>query len=382
MGKSRIIAVIILIFLFSIMTGCSKNTAQKKPTENGQSSQAPTELQGISSNLDTIIAELDKKLKARNGGSMQQQIQLNPQQKAGGQQGQAGQTQGGTTSGQQTGGQTQNQTSGNQQQNNQKQGSQSASTQKQNQNSQSQGEQQGGQQQQAQGGNTTQTTTQSQQSQGSAANQAQTNTNDWSKEFQSMRDIHQNWNKLMPEAVQAGMSTEARNQFSQALDQLTQAVSSQQLESSMSAALALYKNYADMARLFSTQVPAELYQVKYEIMTAVFEASQKNWTKAEEHIPKMREQWMYLGAQAKNVDTKLLSQTEFSISDLQDAIRTKQADLIMIKGEIAMTNLNNLQNKMSNQSSGQGQMSGQNQSSSQGQNSNQGSNQTSGQGAQ
>ncbi len=365
MRKSRIIAIIILIFVFSIVSGCSKNTAQKKPAENGQSSKAPTELQSISSGLDTIITELDKKMKARNGGSMQQ-IQLNPQQKTSGQQGQTGQTQGGTPSGEQTLGQNQDQNTANQQQNNQKQGSQSASTQKQNQNNQNQGEQQGGQQQ-SQGGTSTQSTTQSQTPQGTTSTQTPTAANNWTKEFQSMRDIHQNWNSLMPEAVQAGMSTEARNQFSQALEQLTQAISSQQLEASMSAALTLYKNYADMARLFSTTVPAELYQVKYEIMAAVFEASQKNWTKAEEHIPKMREQWMYLGAQAKDVDSKMLSKAEFSISDLQDAIRTKQADLIMIKGEIAMTNLNNLQTKMSSQTSGQSQDAGQKQSSNQGQ---------------
>ncbi len=355
MRKSCMIVVFILVFILSITAGCSKNTAQKKPSENGQVNKAPTELQNISTSLDTIIAELDKKMKARNGISMQQQIKLNPQQKNG-QQGETSQAQGGTTAGQQEGGQTSEQASGNQQQNTQKQGSQSASTQK-----QSQGEEQEGQQSQTQGGTGTQSTSKNQQTQGTTATQTQT-ANDWQKEFQGMRDIHQNWNSLMPEAVQKGMSTEARTQFSQALDQLTQAISSQQLEASMSAALTLYKNYADMARLFSTQVPAELYQVKYEIMAAVFEASQKNWTKAEEHIPKMREQWMYLGAQAKDVDSKMLSKTEFSISDLQDAVKTKQTDLVMIKGEIAMTNLNNLQTKLSNQSSGQGQSSGQNQS--------------------
>jgi uncharacterized membrane protein YgcG len=191
----------------------------------------------------------------------------------------------------------------------------------------------------------------------------------------------------MPEAVEAGMTIDSRNQFNTSLEQLTQAVSKQNPTESLSAALTVYKSYADMAQLFSNSVPAEIYKVKYEVMAAVFEASQKNWSAAEAHVPKMKEYWVYVSAQAKQTDTKAVSRTEFAVMDLEKAIQSKQIETIIIKGEIAMTNLKNLETTLASQtssgSSGQSQgSSGQSGSSgsSQGGSSSQGQGGSSGQG--
>ena len=293
------------------LVGCSsKSSAEKKPSPSvGQKPKAPAELKSIATELDMLIAELDKKFKMQNMPAMQQNIQLNPQGKS-----QGGQTPGGQTQGAQSqGGQTQGA---------QSQGAQS----------------QGGQSQSApQGG------------------QSQKQATDWQKEFSSLKTIHTNWNNLMPEAVQAGMSIDSRNQFSKALEQLTQDISKQKLEDSLSAVLMVYKNYADLNQIFTSSVPAEFYQVKYETMTAIFESSRKNWTAAEEHAPKFKEHWVYFSAQAKDADPKILSRTEFAILDLEQAIKSKQMELVMIKGEIAMTNLKSLEEKLSSQPSGQGQ---------------------------
>jgi hypothetical protein len=309
----------LIIFIIGL-TGCSKGSAEKKPSNNAeQKPKAPSELKTIAADLDTIISELDKKLKQKNALPMQQNIQLNPQEKSQGEKTQEGQTQNNQS---QEGGQSQD---------------------KQSQSDQSQSEK-------SSSGQSDSSQTQSKQSQTSASQTAPNKTEaskDWQKEFERLRNIHTSWNSVMPEAVQAGMSIEARNQFTKALDQLTQEISKQQPGPSLSAALSLYKNYADMAQVFSTSIPAEFYQVKYEIMAAIFEGSQKNWTKAEEHVPKMKEHWLYLGAQAKDTDSKMLSKTEFAILDLEQAIKSKQSDLVMIKGEIAMTNLKSLEEKLS-----------------------------------
>jgi len=318
--NSRNIMVLMLIIFIIGLTGCSKGSAEKKPSNNAeQKPKAPSELKTIAADLDTIISELDKKLKQKNALPMQQNIQLNPQEKSQGEKTQEGQTQNNQS---QEGGQSQD---------------------KQSQSDQSQSEK-------SSSGQSDSSQTQSKQSQTSASQTAPNKTEaskDWQKEFERLRNIHTSWNSVMPEAVQAGMSIEARNQFTKALDQLTQEISKQQPGPSLSAALSLYKNYADMAQVFSTSIPAEFYQVKYEIMAAIFEGSQKNWTKAEEHVPKMKEHWLYLGAQAKDTDSKMLSKTEFAILDLEQAIKSKQSDLVMIKGEIAMTNLKSLEEKLS-----------------------------------
>ncbi|MDD3364971.1 MAG: hypothetical protein PHZ03_08330 [Syntrophomonas sp.] len=323
MIKSRNIVVFILIISMVSLVGCSsKSSAEKKPsTSVGQKPKAPTELKSMSTELDKLITELDKKFKQKMP-AMQQNIQLNPQGKSQGGQAQSGQSQGG-------------QSQGTQSQDGQSQGGQSQGTQS-----------QGGQ---AQGGQTQGTQSQSGQAQG--GQQAI----DWQKEFSSLKTIHTNWNSLMPEAVGAGMTIDSRNQFSTTLEQLTQNISNQKLEDSISSTLMLYKNYADLTQVFTTTVPAEYYQVKYEIMAAIFEATRKNWTAAQEHAPKIKEHWVYLSAQAKESDLQIINRTDFSISDLQQAITSKQMELVMIKGEIAMTNLKSLEGKLSSQTSNQGQ---------------------------
>jgi hypothetical protein len=334
------------------MSGCSKNTAQQKPAGNSSSEQkpkAPSELKTLSVELDQLIAELDKKMKAQEKSPLQQKSQLNPMaqnqnQSQGQEQGQS-QSQSNQGQAQQSG---QSSQSSNNQSNNQNQSSNSG---------------QGGQSQQSQ------TATSAQKSPTQGTSQSTPATTDWQKEFAGIKKIHTSWNSIMPEAVEAGMTVEARNQFNKSLDQLTQDVSQQKLEASMTSALTLYKNYADMAQIFSNSVPAEYYQVKYALMNTIFTASQQNWTSAEQMAAQARQHWAYLAAQAKDADQKAMSRADFAIMDLEQAVKNRQKDLIIIKGEIAMTNLKNLENKLSTQSGGQQNSGsqGQNQNQSQGQ---------------
>lgn len=334
MNKSRTIVALILIFCMMALPGCSSSSAAKKPADtSGQKPKAPTQLKTLSADMDSIISELDKKFKSSKMDVMQQNIQLIPQ----------------TQTGQSQSNQGQQQSQSGQSQNNQSQSEQSQNSQSQSQQSQS-SQGQSAQQSTSQAGQTNQT----QAAQGQAA--------DWQKEYSTLKNIHSTWNTLMPEAVGAGMTITARDQFDKALEQLTQDISKQKLEQSISDALVLYKNFADLTALFTTQVPSEYYQVKYETMSAIFEASRKNWTAANDHVPNIKEHWVYLSSQAKDADPKLLNQTDFALLDLERAIQNKQMELVIIKGEIAMINLKNLEEKLSSSSSDQGQSSGQSQS--------------------
>jgi len=361
MNKSRNIIVLILICCMIALPGCSKNSAAKKPgASSDQKSKAPAQLKTISTDLDTIISELDKKFKKKKMPAMHQNIQLVPQNQTqnGQSQGQTSQSQSGQS---QTGQSPTGQSQIGQTQTGQSQGDQSQSGQT---GQAKSGQSETGQSQtgQSQAGQSQAGQTQTSQGKQTPVSQAQGQDTDWQKEFSTLKNIHTSWNTLMPEAVSAGMSVSSRDQFDKALEQLTQNISNQKLEESLAAALVLYKNYADLTPLFTTSVPAEFYQVKYEIMASIFESSLKNWSAAAEHVPKLKEHWVYFSSQATQADPKLLNQTSFAISDLEKAIQSKQMELVIIKGEIAMINLKNLEEKLSAQQSEQGQSSGQNQS--------------------
>ncbi|MEN6326624.1 MAG: hypothetical protein ABFD18_10540 [Syntrophomonas sp.] len=344
MHKNKYLWVLIFISLTMMifLPACSKKqSASKKPQTSsmGQKPKAPSEIQKIQADIDMLIAELDKNIKQKKASPIEQSAQLEPQ----GQQGQQGQ-QGGSTSGNQS---QQGQSSG--QSKGQEQGGQSSA-------GQSSGQSSGGQSgQQSQSGM-----------------QAQGQENVWQKADKSLKSIHQSWNKLEPEAIKAGLQVKARDDFEKGLEDLTLNVGQQKSEESLMAAVSLYKHFAELAMVFAMPTPPDYFQVKYEIMAAITKAAKEDWLAAQKHLPNIQEHWSSLKIQAQGMDAKLLNQSEYSIHDLMDAITSEQSDLVMIKGEIVMNNLKQLETKFSKMPQGQGQGQNKGQSQSQGQSQGQG----------
>lgn len=296
----KAISICILISILLLFPGCSgknKNSAAQKPQmSSGQKPTAPQEMKTIQADLDKIISDLTQKIMSEQASSLQKNTQL-------------------TTQGEgQQGGQ-------------QSQGQQG----KQGQSDQGQSQQQGQQK---------------------SSSGSQAGAQAWQTEDTGVKDIHTNWNKMEPEAVKAGLSVTARDKFEQALEKLTMAAGQQKKEESLQAAIDLYGQYSELVRLFNMSTPPEFYQTKYEIMNAVFKAWQSDWTTAKAGIPKIQENWRHLKVQAQNIDEKLMNQTEFSIHDLEQAIQTQKIDIVLIKTDIVMKNLQQLEKKLSSKTSG------------------------------
>ncbi len=293
-----IIIVVLVIGLF--LPGCSKKDSAAKKPETSSQQKVPPEVMSILSDLEKIIAGIGKKIEGENKPVLKE------------------------SSGQSEPGQSQSAES---------QGGQ---------------DKQSGQDQSKQGGNQDQAGKQS-----SDSSDAQSKMNSWEEEGKSLKNIHRDWNTLEPEAVKAGLSITERDSFEQALDKITIEISGQKKVSSLMAAIELYGQYAKMVKVFKTPIPADFYQTKYEIMAASAEAATKEWTKAQERIPNIQKYWNSFKVQAQVKDEKLMSRTEFSIDDLVQAVNSKQIDTLIIKAEIAMSNLQALEKDLSSKKSSQ-----------------------------
>ncbi len=115
------------------------------------------------------------------------------------------------------------------------------------------------------------------------------------------------------------------------------------------AAIELYGQYANLVEQFDTPVPSDFYRLKYEIMSASAEAGQKEWNIAQERVPRIKEYWNHVKVQAKVKDENLMNCTEFSLQDLENAFKSQETDLLLIKTEIVMKNLQELEKKLSSQ---------------------------------
>lgn len=302
----RIISVCVILAILLVSPGCSsksKDSQSKKPqTSSQQKAKSPQQMKSILSDLEKIITSVDQKIKTSKESSFQKSTQIDQAQ---GQQG----------------------------------GQQSQQSGQQGQSGQGSSQDQQGQSKSQSGG------------QGGGQSSSQSQTSSWQTEDTALKNIHSNWNSVEPEAVKAGLGIPARDAFEKALEELTMAISKEKKEESLKAAIDLYGQYAELVRVFDGSIPPEFFQTKFEIMSAVQKAEKLDWSGAQKHIPNIQKYWGYLKMKSQGQDEKLMSRTEYSIEDLDQAITGKELDPVLIKAEIAMKNLQQLQKKLSSKSS-------------------------------
>ncbi len=161
------------------------------------------------------------------------------------------------------------------------------------------------------------------------------------------------------------MSTSARDNIEKSLDVLTQAVGKENTDDSLLAAITLYRDLGEVAKVLNMTIPPDFFQVKYEALSALTEASRKDWKAAESHASQIEQYWNQLRLQAGNQDSKLVERTEFSLHDIRQAIKSQSLEMAVMKGTVLVNNLKELEDAFtrpsSNQSQGGAGQNGQNQ---------------------
>ena len=306
----------LLLIILMVPSGCGqKQPASQKPqSSTSQKPKAPPEAQDMLKEITIVIGELDRKTRMAKVPSLQQTAPGGVEGGQGSQGSQSGGSsqEGGSSSG---GGQGGGSSSNGGQSQQGKEGSQKSSS----------GQSGGGQQNSA---------------------------TQWQKEMQSLKKIHESWNKLEPQAVEAGLPPSDRENFKLALNDLTIAISNQRLEESLLAAVELYGQYAGLARVFSIPTPAEFYEVQYGVMSSMAEASRGDWAAATDKITATSDPWSMLLPLAGKKDKMLAQQTDLSLKDLEDAINSEEINLVVFKGDIALNNLKTLEKQLSKSQSG------------------------------
>lgn len=291
--RSTITILIIIIITILLAPGCSsksKDSQAKKPSTSTQQ-KPPPELKSILGDIEKIIADLSKQIAMDKKPAQQMQTG----QSQSGQSGQSGQSNSGQSSQSQSG--------------------------------------------QSQSGN--------QKGMSQSSNSSKTQEDPWLKLESGLKDIHKSWNKIEPEAIKAGLSVSEIKSFEQAIEKLTLQISKQNKMGSLGDAIELYGQYANLAKVFKSPVPADYYKTKYEIMAASVEATNGEWTKALERAPKIKDYWKSLKVQAKVKDEKIISRSEFSMDDFETALNSNNLDLLIIKAEIVLENLQQIEKAMS-----------------------------------
>ncbi len=284
---------LVLFFCIYGICGCSRKPAKSSPKSPSSAKKESKNLNKLQESIESVVKEFEKVFLAQTAPLPKGQ---KPEKKASGQEGKQGEQTGGKQS---------------------SQGGQKGSSQ----NKDGQKAQQGGQMQGQQ--------------------------LDWSKVEKSVTQIHTRWNNFQSEAVKAGANLEMTDLFSSKLNELTVTLTRQQLYEGLLASNDLYDTSISFESLFKTKSPPDARRVLYNLRDATYRAlnaEEHEATKAAQNAIRL---WDTVKPQLQ--DIAILNKVEYSLKEMEQAIKEKDPNLIKIKARIGETNLQDAIKEMEKQ---------------------------------
>lgn len=219
------------------------------------------------------------------------------------------------------------------------QSSQSQQSQSQPQQSQSQS-----QQQSSQSGSDSQS---SKQSRGTQQNQSKSqNTKqkypvpDPFKEIESIiNNLHYQWNDYMPDVVKKSTDRKIPENFSMALNILTETAKSKDKSKTLDAANNLYASITDLYSLYRTKMSPEIKRMRYLIRSAILASTADDWLKADKNIKDLKPSWTMFKNTLDKEESDDSDKLDLSIYELEKVVAQKNLALADIKGRIALSNI-------------------------------------------
>lgn len=315
-GKNFILYSRILLFaaiLFGLLlAGCSKKGSQNpvpqkmSTTQEDQGDKIPDQLKGIESGIEKIF-------KILNGPSVEETDEKGEKKDQG--------KQSSKTGGQESKGETTKQQGGTQQG----------------------GTQQGGTQQK-QGTKPEEGGQQAQGEQKAPAPQ-----DPWESLAPVINNLHYQWNSYMPEAVKRGANKGVIDNFSKALNSLTNTVISKNKTNTLLAASYLYAYVPDLYYLYRTKTSPEVKRIRHYVRNAMLNAMTANWAQTETDLNSLKSSWsLYKNAISKDQQDNA-NKLDLSIYEFEKVIKDKNQPLIDIKGRVTLSNIQSLEQALEKQ---------------------------------
>lgn len=207
---------------------------------------------------------------------------------------------------------------------------------------------------------------QSKQGQEEKKDQEQKDKNPEEMLWQDIRSIidklHYKWNGYMPDAVKKGANRELIDNFSDALNKLTDSLREKNVNKTLLVASELYSCIPDFFGIYRTSNSPDIKRIRHFARSVVLSSKTGDWEHAAQYMENLKDTWdIYknsIGKEMENISGKL----DFSIYELNKVISEKNQELTDIKGRIAISNISELEKaleKGKGQEQGQGQDSGQ-----------------------
>lgn len=285
-NKNSILSVVIVIVLSIGFTGCSNQQAnpdvQQQSAENEQENEEiPDILKGIEKSIESIIFKLGGPAVDTEGEMQEQQDSLKSQK----------------------------------------------GKQDKKQEEEKQGQEQGQEQDQNQ----------------EKGNQKQKSSDIWNEISSLIENLHYQWNSYMPMIAKKGANNVLIDNFGNALNNLTNSLSIKNIEESLLSTSKLYSYIPNIYSLYRSKISPEIKRIRYYSRNIILVSKNEDWAQTESDMTNLKSSWnLFKNSLDKNQEDNSVKM-DYSLYELEKAIKTKNKLLVEIKGKITLDNIKNIE---------------------------------------
>ncbi len=162
-----------------------------------------------------------------------------------------------------------------------------------------------------------------------------------------IKEMHSDWNSYETTAMDDNSRKEDISDFEDALDRLTVTAEGKNPVDVLTLTNQLTLHMADFFDLYKGNPDASIIRMKYNIRQIYLYGQQGEWDKAELQSLEIDPLFSRISAMAKpdRESKKLLEKLRLSLEDVKNVIGMKNVELINIKKEIALKNLDQIKEK-------------------------------------
>jgi len=169
----------------------------------------------------------------------------------------------------------------------------------------------------------------------------------WEEALKIVEDTHRQWNDYESTAVRDKARDYTITEFERFLNGLTVAVNRQDIDAAMEQANGMCLAAADFLDLYKNNPDGQITKVRYYLQQSCIDAGQDDWAGARQSVTVGKREAEELGREVEleEADRGLIEKLNLSIDNMEVAMANRDLDLLKIKKDIALENLDKVKEK-------------------------------------
>lgn len=165
----------------------------------------------------------------------------------------------------------------------------------------------------------------------------------WEETNGQIKELHTQWNEYRPMAVKDGAPEFAVKSFQSDINKAAVEGEKKKPEVTLEHINNATKYIADFKELYKTNPPPDIERLKYFVREAHLKAVKDGWEEAKKNADQAKSAWDRAKTRVKKDDMDKATRLDLSIADFIQAVESEEANLVKIKMDIIMQNIEDME---------------------------------------